>query len=128
MMRLRCIFTKGFTLLEVLVALAIITISLSAAIRVVAENTNTTIYLKEKTMAEWVALNKIVELRLKHQWPAAGVSNGTADMGDVTWKWTLEVKDTPDQTVRRLEVSVKPESQKSDESTAFVVAFIGKSG
>lgn len=128
MMRYRQARAVGFTLLEVLVALAIITISLSAAIRIVAQNTNTTIYLKEKTMAEWVALNKIVETRLKHQWPATGVSNGTADMGDVTWKWTLEVKDTPDQNVRRLEVSVKPDSQKSDESTASVVAFIGKSG
>lgn len=117
---------RGFSLLEVLVALAIITISLSAAIRVVSEATTTSIYLKEKTLAEWVAMNKVVEMRMRRDWPAVGISNGTAEMGDVTWKWTMEVKDTPDQSVRRLEIAVKPESQAGDESTAFVAAFVGK--
>lgn len=117
---------RGFSLLEVLVALAIITIGLSTAIKVVSEATTTSIYLKEKTLAEWVAMNKVVEMRMRRDWPAVGISNGTAEMGDVTWKWTMEVKDTPDQSVRRLEIAVKPESQTGDESTAFVAAFVGK--
>jgi general secretion pathway protein I len=117
---------RGFTLLEVLVALAVIAIGLSAAINAVSEATNTATYLKQKTIAEWVAMNKVVELRMRHDWPAVGRSNGTAEMADVTWKWTLEVKTTPDPSVRRLEVSVQPDSQRSDESTASIVAFVGK--
>jgi general secretion pathway protein I len=116
----------GFTLLEVLVALAIIAISLSAAINAVSSATNTATYLKQKTFAEWVAMNKVAEMRLRHDWPAIGRSNGTAQMSDITWKWTMEVKNTPDQSVRRLEVSVQPESQREDAATAMVVAFLGK--
>lgn len=116
----------GFTLLEVLVALAVIAIGLAAAISAVSAATNTASYLKQKTFAEWVAMNKVVEMRLQHGWPSIGRTNGTAEMSDITWKWTLEVKSTPDQSVRRLEVSVQPESQREDAATAMVVAFLAK--
>lgn len=117
---------RGFTLLEVLVALAVITISLSSVIKVASEATSTAIYLKEKTFAQWVAENKVVEYRMRRDWPAVGRSTGTANMGDVEWGWLVEVKDTPDPTVRRLEVSVKPAAQKEENPTVFVVAFMGR--
>lgn len=107
-------------------ALAVIAIGLAAAINAVSSATSTSIYLKEKTFAEWVAMNKVVELRLQRTWPAVGTSNGTAEMGDITWKWTLEVKTTPDASVRRLDVAVQPQAQKADAPTASVVAFLGK--
>jgi len=116
----------GFTLLEVLVAMALITISLSSVIKVVSETTSVSIYLKEKTFAQWVASNKVVEYRMRRDWPAVGRSNGTAIMGDVEWGWLIEVKDTPDPTVRRLEVSVKPAAQKEENPTVFIVAFMGR--
>ena len=116
----------GFTLLEVLVAMALITISLSSVIKVVSETTSVSIYLKEKTFAQWVASNKVVEYRMRRDWPAVGRSNGTATMGDVEWGWLVEVKDTPDLTVRRLEVSVKPAAQKEENPTVFIVAFMGR--
>ena len=116
----------GFTLLEVLVALALITISLSSVIKVASEATSTSIYLKEKTLAQWVASNKVVEYRMRRDWPAVGRSNGTAKMGDVEWGWLVEVKDTADPLVRRLEVSVKPAAQKADDPTVFLVAFMGR--
>ncbi len=116
----------GFTLLEVLVAMALITISLSSVIKVVSETTSVSIYLKEKTFAQWVASNKVVEYRMRRDWPAVGRSNGTATMGDVEWGWLVEVKDTPDPTVRRLEVSVKPAAQKEENPTVFIVAFMGR--
>ncbi len=118
--------TLGFTLLEVLVALAIIAIALSAAIGTASRTTEIEIYLKQKTFAEWVAMNKVVEMRARHDWPSIGRSNGTAEMGDINWKWTVEVKNTPDQTVRRLEISVQPETQRDEAATAMVVAFLGK--
>ncbi len=116
----------GFTLLEVLVAMALITISLSSVIKVVSETTSVSIYLKEKTFAQWVASNKVVEYRMRRDWPAVGRSNGTATMGDVEWGWLVEVKDSPDPTVRRLEVSVKPAAQKEENPTVFIVAFMGR--
>ena len=117
---------RGFTLLEVLVALAIITIALSAAIKTTSEATNISIYLKEKTFAQWVASNKVVEYRMRRDWPGVGRSNGTATMGDVEWSWVVEVKDTLDLTVRRIEISVKPAAQKEDNPTVFMVAFMGR--
>jgi general secretion pathway protein I len=118
---------RGFTLIEVLVALAILTLSLMIAIKVASEVTNSAIRLRDKTYAQWVALNKVAELRLLTTWPATGKSDGNTDMAGRSWHWTTEVKNTDDKSVRRLEVSVKPASeQDSAAPTVFVTAFLGQ--
>lgn len=118
---------RGFTLIEVLVALAILTMSLMIAIKVASEVTNSAIRLRDKTYAQWVALNKVAELRLQTTWPPTGKSDGNTDMAGRTWHWTTEVKNTEDKSVRRLEVSVKPASeQDSAAPTVFITAFLGQ--
>ncbi|MGD8484477.1 MAG: type II secretion system minor pseudopilin GspI [Thioalkalispiraceae bacterium] len=115
---------KGFTLLEVLVALAVLAIGMAALIKVTASNTSNTAYLKEKTFAHWVAVNKANELRVAKSWPDVGVSNGTVFMGKHEWRWKLKVSNTPDKNVRRLEIEVGREG--ADESVAYISAFTGR--
>lgn len=117
---------KGFTLLEVMVAMAILAISLAAAIKAATEVTVNTAYLKEKTIAQWVATNKINEIRLQKNWPQIGRSNGDVRMAGVEWYWKLEVKKTPDDNIRRLELQVMPLKDKDKGSSAFITAFMGK--
>lgn len=103
-----CARTAGFTLLEVLVALAIVAIALSALIKAGTENTANAAYLREKTFAHWVALNTITEMQVRNAWPAPGKVEGTAVMADREWDWVAAVETTVDTTVRRMTVEVRP--------------------
>jgi len=118
---------KAFTLIEVLVAMAVLSMSLLAAIKVASEVTTSAVHMQDKTIAQWVAMNKVAEMRLQESWPSIGRSNGDVDMADRKWHWQMEVKSTPDNSVRRLEVSVLPEAEKDAETpTVFITAFLGK--
>lgn len=117
----------GFTLIEVLVAMAVLSLSLLAAIKVATEVTTSAIHLQDKTYAQWVAMNKVAETRLQNAWPAPGRSNGEMDMAGRSWHWQMEIKNTEDANVRRLEIGVLPETEKDSKTpTAFVAAFLGK--
>jgi len=118
---------KAFTLIEVLVAMAVLTLSLLAAIKVASEVTTSAIHMQEKTLAQWVAMNKVAEARLQKNWPAIGRSNGDIEYADRSWHWQMEVKSTPDNSVRKVEVGVLPESDKDAETpTVLITAFLGK--
>jgi len=118
---------RGFTLMEVLLALAIIALSLPAAIVVVSEVSTSAAQLQDKTFAQWVALNKIAEIRLQEGFPTPGKSDGEAELAGRTWHWVMEIKPTPNKDILQLEASVRPESEKdSTAPTAFVTAFKGR--
>ena len=118
---------KGFTLLEVLVAMVILSISLLAAIKVASEVTNSAIYLQEKTIAQWVAMNKVAEMRLAKKLPKAGRTNGEDEMGGRSWRWDILVKNTAYPGLREIEVGVKPANEDSDEPhTVVVISLVGE--
>lgn len=118
---------RGFTLMEVLVAMVVLSMGLLAVIKVVSEVSTSAIQLRDKTYAQWVALNKVAEMRLKTSWPTPGKSDGDTDMAGRTWHWIMEVKNTEDKDVRKLEVSVNPESEKDSKvATIFITAFLGR--
>lgn len=97
----------GFTLLEVLVALAILAIALGALIKAGSANATNAAYLRDKTFAHWVALNTITEMQVRNTWPRPGDAKGEATMAEREWDWTAKVEDTPDATVRRVTVEVR---------------------
>jgi general secretion pathway protein I len=94
---------------------------------VASEVTTSAIHMQDKTLAQWVAMNKVAEMRLQPTWPSTGRSNGDVDMAGRSWHWQMEVKNTEDKDVRRLEVAVLPESDKGAETpTVLVTAFLGR--
>lgn len=97
---------RGFTLLEVMVALAIIAIGLAAAIRVSTVNSANAIHLRDKTLAYYVAANKATEMQLEQQWPATGTQQGRAEMGWREWQWRMYISETPDKRIRRVDIEV----------------------
>jgi general secretion pathway protein I len=118
---------RGFTLMEVLVAMTILSLSLLAVIKVVSEVSTSAMQLQDKTYAQWVALNKVAEMRLQTTWPPVGKSDGDSDLAGRTWHWNMEVKSTDDKDVHKLEVSVNPESDKDNAvPTVSVTAFLGR--
>lgn len=104
---------RGFTLVEVLVALAIISIALMAALRVAAGGTNSVGELRARLLAGWVADNVLAEQRARGDWPAPGILRGQQRQGGVDFLWREEVIDTPNAMFRRVDISVFPAAEES---------------
>ena len=115
---------RGFTLLEVLVALAVLAISLGALVKIAAESASNVGYLRDRTLAAWVASNKINETLLSRNWPSPGVSQGIASMARQQWRWRLTVRNTSDPDLRRLDVGVGVDG--ADEVITELTAFMGR--
>lgn len=118
--------SRGFTLIEVLAAVAVLAIALAAIMSGMARYADSAGYLREKTIALWVAHNRLTEIELNPQWPAIGNSDGTTDLAGSTWKWSAEVKTTPDARLRRIDISVKRPDR--DASLIQISSFISNSG
>lgn len=114
----------GFTLLEVLVALAILAIALTAILRTTAQHIDNAIYLREKTIAHWVAMNVFTELQVTNQWLAMGESSGKTAMAKQEWYWKIRVSATPDPELRRIEIQVKKQADDK-EAIEILVGFLG---
>jgi len=114
----------GFTLLEVLVALAVLAIAMAAAIKVTAENIDNIRYLRDRTLAHWVAMNVLTDIQVREEWPNLGKKEGSAMMAEREWFWILNVTDTIDDELRRLDIEVYYHRDE-EESIAVLVGFIG---
>ncbi|HEY8507471.1 MAG TPA: type II secretion system minor pseudopilin GspI [Steroidobacteraceae bacterium] len=99
---------KGFTLIEVLVALAIVAVGMAAVMHALTSAAETTMYLQEKTLAEWIALNRIAEVRLLAKKPGEGKTTGEVEYAGRKWNWEQEVQETEVPGMMRIDVSVGP--------------------
>ena len=93
---------SGFTLIEVLVALTIVAISLGAIISSSGTQASQASYLKQKTIAHWVALNEITQLQIDNTWPDLGSDDGSTNMANNEWFWVRTVKKTEDENSRQV--------------------------
>ena len=96
----RAALGKGFTLLEVLVALTIVAISLGALISTSGSHATSAAYLKQKTIGHWVAMNEITQLQIEKAWPGKGDTKGSTQMAGMEWYWTRTIKETEDDKTR----------------------------
>jgi general secretion pathway protein I len=115
---------RGFTLLEVLVSLAIVAIAMGALIKGGAANASNAAYLRDKTIAHWVAMNKAAEFQLDPAWPAVATTEGKVEMASREWQWKAKVSATPDADVRRLDVDVRAADGSKDEVLDRLSAFL----
>ena len=97
---------RGFTLIEVLVALAVLALALGAAVRAAGDQAGTQVLLRENTYARWVGANVVAETRINEPWPQLGMRDGQMRMAGSDWRWRLTVSDTPEKDMRRLDVEV----------------------
>jgi general secretion pathway protein I len=97
---------RGFTLLEVLIALAILSIGVLAAMRALVVVTQSAADLRDRQLAEWVAQNHLAELRALAVFPAIGTREGVAVQAETNFRWLEEVKATPNPLFRRVDVRV----------------------
>ncbi|MEX0731405.1 MAG: type II secretion system minor pseudopilin GspI [Aquisalimonadaceae bacterium] len=96
---------SGFTLMEVLVAVAVLGIALAAIIKASSEMTANAVELRDRTLANWVAGNVLTELHITRAWEAE-TREGTAQMGDRDWAWEAEISTTANPALRRVDIRV----------------------
>lgn len=123
---------SAFTLLELMVALAILAIALSAVMRAVGAATGNMDELRARTLAGWVADNRIAEHRALKHWLPVGRNEGRVEQGGMSFRWVEEVHGTPNGQFRRLEVKVwsVPEAGNAREAKvlATLTGFVNSSG
>ncbi|MEO8716605.1 MAG: type II secretion system minor pseudopilin GspI [Burkholderiales bacterium] len=122
----RASFIRGFTLVEVLVALAIITVALLAALRAAGQATNAAGELRLRLFAGWVAENRLAEHRARGDWLALGIARGAQSEGGVEFAWREEVVGTPNPAFRRIDVFVSAPATAAGEprSLARLTGFV----
>ena len=105
---------RGFTLLEVLVALLILAVVMAALIRGVGLEARALAAQRDSTFGQWVAANRIAEIRLLPGTAPLGRSNGQARMAGRDWTWRAEVSATEVAGIQRIRVRVFEDAQSVD--------------
>lgn len=97
---------KGFTLLESLIALAILAIALAAVMRATGASTNHVDALRQRLLADWVAENRLALHAGRGDWLPVGTQHGEESQAGLAFIWDEKISNTPNPAFRRIEVSV----------------------
>ena len=120
---------RGFTLIEVLVALAIVAIGMAAVLEALTSSANTAVYLQEKTFAEWVALNRLATVRLSGTVPGTGTSSDKTDYAGRSWEWQQKVTQVPRiPDLRQIEIDVRPADTTAGDNRGWYASATGFMG
>jgi general secretion pathway protein I len=98
--------TRGFTLLEAMVALVIVSLGMMAVNSQLNRYAAAAVYIEQKTLASWIATNKLTELSVASVWPAVGESAEDVDFAGQAWHCAIKVQETDVKNLHRVDVSV----------------------
>jgi len=117
--------SRGFTLVEVLVALAVVALGLTALMVAVSGTARTSGYLRDKTIAQWIALNRLTQVRLQVNKLGETQDTGQIDFAGRKWHYDTRYFNTQFQSMKRVVVRVYPGDTKTKgnpiaESTGFL--------
>jgi len=118
---------RGFTLIEVIVALGIIATAMAAVMMTVTSNARNAAGMKERTFAHWVAMNKMNELFIlnEREFPGIKKTTGSTLMANHEWFWEQEVEKTEVDTVRRVHLRVRV-NENDEYPITTLVGFVSK--
>ena len=97
---------RGFTLIEVLVAIAILAVALAATTRAASVATDSSFETRERLLATWAGENRVAELRARRVFPDAGTSNFSTEQGGLALQVEQAVSDTANPTIRRVDLAI----------------------
>jgi len=115
---------RAFTLLEVLVALLILSIALTAMGVTMGRMFANASLMRERTYASWIAQNLIVQLRAEGTTPEAGTDSGEVEFASVDWAWETEISETGIDNLLRVNVTVSHPGEEN--MIKQVTGFIGE--
>ncbi|MEH6593217.1 MAG: type II secretion system minor pseudopilin GspI [Halioglobus sp.] len=117
----------GFTLIEVMVALAVVAVALPALMVALYQQIDGTAYLRDKSLAHMVAANKLTEIRIVAESTRSlplGRESGLQEMAGREWYWWLESSETEVPDFHRLEIKVAGAEENEDEPLITLAAFL----
>lgn len=114
----------GFTLIEVLVAMTIIAVGVSALVAAAGSSAWRADYLREREFGRWVASNVLAELQIVPAWPDVGTKKTEVEMGRLLWHVETRTQAVSDADLRRVDVEVR-RNKDADNYIYKVTGFVG---
>ncbi|AOE84586.1 type II secretion system minor pseudopilin GspI [Pseudomonas sp. TCU-HL1] len=123
--------SRAFTLIEVLVALAVFAVVAASVLTASARSLQIASRLEDKTLAMWIADNRLTELQLRETPPGSGRDQGELDFAGRRWEWLSQIEGTSDPALRRVTLWVAPRPTRGtggkleERATVRLVGFVG---
>lgn len=114
---------NGFTLMEILVALAIIATVLGALVQAAGASASNAGRIRDKAVAQWVASNRLAELQIAGSFPETGSKTGEAQMLGQTWYWRTRVQNVEDDDLRRVDIEIR-KTEDAQNPITTVAGFV----
>jgi len=108
--------SAGFTLLEAMVALAIVALGMTAVNTQLNRYVVSAGFIEQKTLASWIASNVLTDLSVAPEWPAIGEQRDEVEFAQRQWVWAAEISETPVENLRRVDVTVSLVAGDNSES------------
>lgn len=116
---------KGFTLIEVMLAMAVFSIAGIAILGTADTNARNLGYLESKIMASWVASNQLVEITLDDTWPPKNNKKGKVELAGLEWFWQQKVIKTTDKDMRAIVLEVRLD-EKDPSALTSLMTYVSK--
>jgi general secretion pathway protein I len=116
---------RAFTLVEVLVALAVLSLALMAALRASSVGVSNSNEIRDRLLAGWVAQNRLAEHRARRDWLPVGVFTGDAAQAGMRFRWEEKVNSTPNTQFMRVEIRVWAD-ERPDATLSTMTGFLVK--
>ena len=101
----------GFTLAEVLVAVAVLAIALAAVMRVTAQTAGTAADIRDRMQGLWVAEDRLALQQMRRDYPPPDTKSGDTDWFGRKWYWTDKIQTTQVEGIRRIEIEIRAQEK-----------------
>jgi len=122
----RKFYHQGFTLIEVMLAMAIFAIAGVALLGSAQNSLRTLTHLEQKTIANWVVSNQLVEASLDTSWPPKNNKTGQVELAGIEWFWQQKVIKTTDKNMRAIVIEVRAD-EKAAAPLVYMMTYVSKS-
>jgi general secretion pathway protein I len=117
----------GFTLLEVMLAMAVFAVAGVALMSAAGSNARNLSQLEQQMFAQWVASNQLVNASIDSTWPPKNNKSGSEKMAGREWSWQMKVLKTADKNMRAIEVEVRlDDGQEQSKPLASFITYVAK--